>query len=78
MPVTSVALPAAAHANNNSNLRAGPGTGYAVVGSAPEGVALDIVAQNAQGDWYQLRNRSWIAGFLVDDAPVELPLASDS
>lgn len=52
--------------NRNANLRAGPSTSYAVVGSAAQGTTLRIAARNAAGDWYQLSNGRWIAAFLVD------------
>lgn len=52
--------------NRNANLRAGPSTLYAVVGSAPAGTTVRIAGQNAAGDWYQLSSGRWIAAFLVD------------
>jgi hypothetical protein len=50
----------------NANLRAGPGTTNAIVGSARKGTPLTIVATNPAGDWYQLDTGAWIAAFLVD------------
>ncbi|MCL4863881.1 MAG: hypothetical protein KJZ93_31025 [Caldilineaceae bacterium] len=66
-------------ANRNANLRAGPGTDYAVAGSAQAGVVLEIVARNADGTWLQLAGGEWIAAFLVDNAPAiaGLPLAAN-
>ncbi|MBV7334622.1 thermonuclease family protein [Chloroflexi bacterium TSY] len=61
-------------ANRNSNLRGGPGTNYAIVGSAQGSQALNVVARNTAGDWYQLDNGAWIAAFLVDNAPDSLPI----
>jgi uncharacterized protein YraI len=52
--------------NRNSNLRSGPGTRYAVVGSAPAGTTVRIAGASATGDWYHLTNGRWIASFLVD------------
>jgi hypothetical protein len=52
--------------NRNANLRAGPGTRYAVVGSAPAGTTVRIAGTNTSGTWYHLTNGRWIAGFLVD------------
>ena len=60
-------------ANSNANLRAGPGTGYAVVGSVTQGQCLTITGRTEVGDWFQLSNGNWIAEFLVDNAP---PIAS--
>lgn len=63
-------------ANDNANLHSGPGTIYVKVGSVAAGAALEIAARNADGDWYQLADGTWIAAFLVDGAPQELPTAS--
>ncbi|MFN8467636.1 MAG: SH3 domain-containing protein [Caldilineaceae bacterium] len=52
--------------NRSANLRAGPGTKYAVVGSAPAGTTVHIAGTNKAGDWYHLSNGRWIAAFLVD------------
>lgn len=65
-PTPEAAKPSA---NGVANLRAGPGTEYAVVGQAQAGQALEVVARNGAGDWYQLAEGAWVAGFLVDDAP---------
>lgn len=66
-------------ANRNANLRAGPGTTYAVVGSIRTGDALVLVARNADGSWLQLASGEWIAAFLVANSPrvADLPLADD-
>jgi hypothetical protein len=53
-------------ANRNSNLRAGPGTDFEIVGRVPAGGFVTIVGQNNNGTWLQLDNGSWIAEFLVD------------
>jgi hypothetical protein len=50
----------------SANLRAGPGTKYAVVGSAPAGAMVRIAGTNKTGDWYHLSSGRWIAAFLVD------------
>lgn len=59
-----------------ANLRAGPGTGYARIGSLAPGQALDIVARNPAGDWYQLASGAWIAAFLVADPPAGVPVTT--
>jgi len=48
-----------------SNLRAGPGTVYARVGSRTAGSIITIIGANAAGDWYQLDTGQWLAAFLV-------------
>lgn len=50
----------------NSNLRAGPGVSYAIVGKAPQGTVLTFVGANAAGDWLQTDQQQWIAAFLVN------------
>jgi len=52
-----------------ANLRAGPSTDYPVIGGVQAGQSLEIVARNATGNWHQLADGAWIAGFLVDNAP---------
>jgi len=67
----------AATAANAANLRAGPGTNYAVAGSVARGQALDITARNQTGDWLQLASGAWIFAALVAAAPTGLPLAAN-
>lgn len=47
------------------NLRAGPGTEYASIGTADDGDVLDITGRNSTSTWYQVRTsssgRAWIA-----------------
>jgi uncharacterized protein YraI len=54
-----------------ANLRAGPGTNYAIVGQAVAGQTLTIIDQNPAGDWYQLADGVWIAAFLVEVAAAD-------
>jgi hypothetical protein len=53
----------------NINLREGPGTGYAIAGSAKPAQALEIVGQNADGTWWQVccvaKKRVWLSVPLV-------------
>jgi len=49
----------------DANLRAGPGTSYAIAGKAAAGQTVHIVAKSTAGDWYQLDTKAWIAAFLV-------------
>ncbi len=64
-------------ANVDANLRAGPGTQYAVVGGTITGQELVIVGQDGAGEWYLLNNGGWIATFLVDNAPADVPVVAD-
>lgn len=64
-----------ATANRNANLRSGPGTTYNVAGSVRTGQALTLTGRNQAGDWFQLADGTWIAAFLVNNAPVGLTVA---
>jgi hypothetical protein len=68
----AAAAPVAASANRGANLRGGPGTNYPVVGGAVAGQSLTVVGRNAASDWLQLADGTWIAAFLVDNAPTGL------
>lgn len=61
----------------DANLRAGPGTSFAIAGAAKAGQAVTIVGKNDDGDWYQLDSKAWVAAFLVDinDNSTALPTA---
>ncbi len=65
--------PADATAARGANLRAGPGTTFAIVGGAKAGQSLDIVARNGDGTWYKLADGAWIFAPLVANAP-EVPV----
>jgi uncharacterized protein YraI len=58
-------FPTTVRVTTNSNLRSGPGTGYARVGRATTGTLLTVTGCNDTCDWYQLDNGNWIAAFLV-------------
>lgn len=74
-PTATLTQPAAlpqATANDIANLRSGPGTDFAIVGSVAAGQALTIIGRNSASDWYQLGDGAWIAAFLVNDAPADV------
>ena len=62
--------------NGDSNLRAGPGQSFDIVGSVLTGTALTLIGRNEAGDWLKLQNGAWIFGALVDNAPADLPVAA--
>lgn len=57
-----------------ANLRAGPGTVYAVVGFLAQGEKVAAIAQNRDGQWIQLEN-GWVFHNLLDGIPADLPLS---
>ena len=63
--------PSPAAARTDANLRDGPGLNYDVTGGVRAGDQLSIVAQSQ--DWYQLDDGQWIAAFLVENAPANVP-----
>lgn len=56
-------------AKSNANLRAGPGTTYAITGRVQQGQPLSIVGRNQNSDWYKLDNGAWIAASLINNVP---------
>ncbi len=67
---------AGATAVRAANLRAGPGTSYAVTGGVSAGQALVIAGQNVDGSWLQLANGAWIAAFLVSQSSSTMSVAT--
>ena len=70
-------FPAVPVTNSTSNLRKGPGTTYQVVGQLDAGTSLTPVARNGDGTWLQLDVGVWIWASLVNNIPVDLPLAAN-
>lgn len=77
LPTPTAAQGATPTANSGANLRGGPGTDYPIVGGVPEGQRLEVIGRNSAGDWLQLSDGSWIAAFLVDNAPAGLAVAEE-
>lgn len=64
-PAATITPQQSAQVLRGANLRAGPGTTYAIVGAAKANQQVIITGKNAKGDWYQLKDGKWIAGSLV-------------
>ncbi len=75
-PTYQTSPPATGQVNTNANLRAGPGTSYAIVGRLAANETVTIAKCNTGCDWYQLDNGYWIAASLVD-IPLESPAAAN-
>lgn len=75
---TALPAPSRATATRNANLRAGPGTAYAIIGTVRTGQALTLTGRNSNSSWYQLEGGAWIAAFLVDQSPSRQPVATPS
>lgn len=61
--------PVAVRVASNANLRAGPGTGNAVVGQVKANDTVQAIGISANGDWVQLEGGEWIAASLLDKLP---------
>lgn len=72
-----------AKAAKAANLRAGPGTSFAVVGALKANEEFEIIARNSDGSWFQIKKKSgvvaWVAAFLVKNAPMpdKVPVVQD-
>jgi endonuclease YncB( thermonuclease family) len=64
--------PAGAATTGAANLRAGPGTDYPVVRTAPAGTALALTGRDASGEWLQTAEGLWVFAALVEGAPTSL------
>jgi len=71
IPVVNTAVNAVA------NLRAGPGTTFEIVSEATPGQPVQIAAVSEEGAWYLLATGAWIAAFLVDEQPANIPTVND-
>lgn len=63
--------------NAVANLRSGPGTSFEIVSEATLGQPVQIAAVSEDGGWYLLATGAWIATFLVDDQPANVPVVND-
>lgn len=51
---------------SNANLRAGPGTNFAVIGSATVNQTLAVDAKNSDSTWLRVQSGEWIYANLID------------
>ncbi len=58
-----------------TQLRAGPGPDYSIVGTVDAGSTVALVAQDPSGAWYQLLDGSWIQADALAEQP-PLPVAT--
>ena len=62
-------------AQGRINVRAGPGTQFAVVGSLAPDSGVRVIGANDEGDWYQIRredgDEGWVSGalLLIEEPP---------
>ena len=70
-------------ARQHINVRAGPGTQFAVRGSLAPDSGLQVIGQNDAGDWYQIRredgDEGWVSAALIRiEAPTAAPTAGEA
>jgi uncharacterized protein YraI len=73
-PITPVPSRTLAEVAVAANLRAGPGTGFAIVGGVKAGDKIEVVSRTPAGEWYQLASGTWIFAQLVTGA-LDVPVA---
>src|SRR4051812_28176193 len=61
----SVVFPVVVTVLKSANVRAGPGTEFAIVSGARAGEHLNVIGCSGDCSWYQLAEDCWIAAFLV-------------
>ncbi|MFN8494092.1 MAG: SH3 domain-containing protein [Caldilineaceae bacterium] len=61
-----------------ANLRTGPDISFPTAGQVPAGTRVKVLARDESSNWYLLDNGGWIANFLVENAPANLPVATDT
>lgn len=79
---TAISVPRAV-ASTSMNVRSGPGTAYPIVQAMGSGEDAEIVAKNAQSDWWQVKldaeQLGWVYGRLVETSGdlVNVAVAAD-
>lgn len=66
-----------ATANVTANLRAGPGTNFAVVGQVGPGQTVQVAAISEDGGWFLLGGNNWIASTLITEQLTNVPVVND-
>lgn len=72
-------------ARQRINVRAGPGTQFGAIGSLAPESGVQVIGQNDEGDWYQIRreegDEGWVSAALlriVEPTPVAEPTAAQA
>ena len=73
-PTDQGPAPVTVTVKTQANLRSGPGTGYAKVGTAAPGSTLVVIGRTADGQWLQLAMNAWVYTALVSAVPTTLPV----
>lgn len=73
---TATLVPSGPVVNRNANLRSGPSTTYEIIAGAVAGQARKLNGRNATDNWLRLTSGAWIAKYLVDNSPSDLPVVA--
>jgi hypothetical protein len=69
-------------ATESINVRSGPATNFAPVGTASPGDEFVVIGRNGAGDWISVEfgdaEEAWIAAFLLEISAAEIPPANDT
>lgn len=65
--VEAVQAEVKAQALSNLNLRAGPGTNYAIVGQLPANTEIVVIGRNENGSWLQVQTEAGAEAWLTGD-----------
>ncbi len=65
-------------ATTGANLRAGPGTKYAVAGAIKAGQAVTVVGTSTDKAWYHLNDGHWVFAALVKVVGTATPAATNT
>jgi len=81
-PPAPIPVPHCVVNSGRVNVREGPGTAFAVIGTVSRGEGFDVQARNVAGDWYRLccveGQSGWIyAPLLICTDDDEIPVAKD-
>lgn len=74
---TSTATPVPYIVTENANVRSGPGTAFAIVGSREQGSTLTPLARTFDNEWIQIGNTEWIWSGLVTGKIEQLNVAQN-
>jgi uncharacterized protein YraI len=65
-PIPLTTFPVVVTVLKSANVRAGPGTEYAIISAARPGQRLNVLGCNIDCSWYLLAEDCWIAAFLAE------------
>lgn len=83
LPTATPTVSGAIQSQQRVNIRSGPGVDYEMFQSLAPGEVVQVIGQNVDGTWYNIRmvdgEEGWIASSLlfIDDTPTPIPTATN-